>query len=329
MTDSTVACEFCNASLCSKYVLKKHLLTNKSCLEIRNITLTPTFICKECNTGFLDKQKLSVHYESCKEHIKYTLRTTLQSEFEIQINELKKTHEQQLINKENEWRKLHETNIKVLSEEVVKLTIQLEERQKYTDKLEEKITKNETMIESLLKDSVNKTTTHTTIENQYNTVLSNKHTIDSFQQKDIEHIIRTNYNEEVFVEGQQGIARMCVNYIIKAPDGKLALCCTDASRKKFKMYEIDGNLHTDFNAIKFCKIIKTPFSTVNKEIYEKKIDSIEKRIKTLKPDQYSTHITLIKDKEKIEKLYIANCWFDDTKYNTDFVTEMCKLLYIK
>ena len=52
-------------------------------------------------------------------------------------------------------------------------------------------------------------------------------------------------------------------------------------------------------------------------------------MKTLKSDQSSTQMTLIKDMENIQKNYITNCWFDDKKYNSNFISELCKLLYNK
>jgi len=278
--------------------------------------LPDTYMCKECNTCFADKKKLGLHHECCKEHQQAKLKEKLRLEFDKEIHILIETH-----NKELEKKHI----------EIAKLLIDNEHNQEYINKLEQKVSKYETMMESLVKDSLNKssTTHHTTIENQYNAVLSQTHTIDSMDIKEVENTIRKHYTESIFTEGQKGIARMCVNYIIKAPDGKLALCCTDPARKKFKMFELDGKLRTDYNVSNFCKIIKQPVCKLNQEICDKKIDRIQERMKLLNSDQTSTHLTLIKDIENIQKICIANCWFDDTKYNMEFIGEMCKLLYIK
>jgi hypothetical protein len=41
---SEVICEFCKTELSNKYILKSHLLKNKSCLALRDLELKTKFL---------------------------------------------------------------------------------------------------------------------------------------------------------------------------------------------------------------------------------------------------------------------------------------------
>ena len=47
-------CEHCNIMVKSKYILKTHLVSNKTCLKLRGIELGNNFICKGCSTTFIN-----------------------------------------------------------------------------------------------------------------------------------------------------------------------------------------------------------------------------------------------------------------------------------
>ena len=53
-------CEYCNAILINKTVLKTHLKTNKKCLDKRGLSLESKFIC-ECKSIFISHHHLTLH----------------------------------------------------------------------------------------------------------------------------------------------------------------------------------------------------------------------------------------------------------------------------
>jgi hypothetical protein len=116
--------------------------------------------------------------------------------------------------------------------------------------------------------------------------------------------------------------------VIRTPDEKMMICCTDTSRKKFKILDMKGNLKEDIEARVLCEKIKAPTSIVTKEMYEKITNRIDEERKRLSDDDQSRKFKLIDDSMRAQQYYIDNMNFDDINYNGDFIKELCVLLNV-
>ena len=83
---STFICEICKTSVSTKYVLKNHMETNKTCLAMRNLELKTKFSCNGCSTCFLDVNKLNSHQECCKLYQKDVLSKEMYIEIKKEFN---------------------------------------------------------------------------------------------------------------------------------------------------------------------------------------------------------------------------------------------------
>jgi len=237
-------CEFCNAVVSSKYVLKNHLLTNKTCLSNRKIE-PKTFKCDGCFYKATNQQKLSAHKENCKAYQILLVTETLTKKHkedlykkDLIICELQKSID------ENKDISIKHTELKVLHKELIKQHEELKQQyEKTINKLEMKISQCDTFIQTIAREGSNKPTTNNTINvrNQ----LSSTFTLDNLEPKKLEETMREHYTERDFFGGQKRLANFFLEKVIKTPDDKMLICCTDTSRKKFKILDLRGNLKED------------------------------------------------------------------------------------
>ena len=241
-----VNCEYCNSTLSSKYVLKNHLINNKACLAVRNLELKTNFICKGCEQYCVDVQKLSNHQESCK----FYQRFILQEEYHLKIQKIKE-----------------EYNLK-LEEKTQKITEMKEMHEKTIKDLQSQIDKMFSTIENLAKQAIDKPNNTTINTNNVKNVYSDKYFLEKLTLEDIKHKCRNHLTEQVFFQGQRGIARMCTDHIINTKDKKVLLTCSDVSRKKFKYMDELGNIKEDYDARAFTEKVIGPIKQVSQEVYE-------------------------------------------------------------
>jgi len=355
-------CEHCNITVKSKYILKTHLISNKNCLKIRGVELGNNFICKGCSTAFINKSNMTNHMETCKKNIllkaseEYELKMkNLKDDYEFQIKTLKNEYDLTIKNTRNSFEsKLDNINQdykfeieeqantikelqisleknKVDQEKYNKLQGRFEELEKQHDKtiskLELKIAQCDAFIQTLAREGSNKvTTTHNTVNNTIRNQLSSTYTVDSLEPKQLEDTMRQHYTERDFFGGQKRLAGFCVDHIIKTPDNKMMVCCTDVSRKKFKILDIQGNLKEDIEARLLCKKLTVPVKMITKEIYDTVIERIEKERDRLSSDDRSRREKLLDDSMRAQQMYMDNLNFDDLNYNQDFMHELCVLL---
>ena len=316
----SIKCEFCDSTVSSKYVLKNHLLTNKSCLNIRNIEPSKKFICKGCEYMATDQQKFSLHCESCKSY--QILLVKKEHKDEIKEKDLTILN---LKNQLDEHKNYYIEYIK-LKVEHEKLT---EQHEKTIAKLEMKINQCDSFIQKLaLEGAAKPTTTNNTVHNTIRNQLSPTYTLDKLENKQLEKTMRDNYTEHDFFGGQKRLANFFFEKVIKTPDDKMLICCTDMSRKKFKILDLRGNLKEDIEARQLCEKLKVPTQMITKEIYDKVIDRIDAERDRLSSDDRSRREKLLDDTMRAQQVYIDNMNFDDLNYNQDFMHELCVLLNV-
>ena len=166
------------------------------------------------------------------------------------------------------------------------------------------------------------------MNNVYKQHLSTSYTLDTLQQKQIENTLKENYNEHTFYQGQKGLANFIYKYIIKTPDGKMMLCCTDISRKKFKILDFKGNLKDDTEARIFIDKLHVPIKMISDEIYKKIEKGLEDQQRNLGKDERATREKLLDNLMRAQETCIDINNFDDPKYNQDFMHELCVLLNV-
>jgi len=310
----------------------------------------------------MSKLNFSVHQESCKEHniLKSTEKFRLENEeltikinsYEISDKELRdKLNKTEILlfqeqQKNLRLEDLNEKNDKVIKDvekqlckmtvnhdEYIKLQVRHEElekqHEKTINKLEMKISQCDEFIRMLAREGSNKvTTTNNTVNNTVRNQLSTTFTLDNLEPKKLEETIREHYTERDFFGGQKRLANFFLERVIKTPDDKMLICCTDTSRKKFKILDLRGNLKEDIEARTLCEKLKVPTQMVTKEIYEKVIVKIDKERDRLTADDRSLREKLLDDTMRAQRIYMDNFNFDDINYNQDFMHELCILLNV-
>ena len=240
MSDSRVICEFCNLSVKDKYTLKTHLVRNKTCLKTRGLTLNTNFVCNGCNNMFSTNLNLATHIDACKKYIAFKVREDCKEEYKkeyyTQINKLK----EQVKEKNNELENLKKSSEKALLD-----------AHNQIDKLQK-------ILENIATKAVDKpTTTNTTINNIRNS-FSEKYFVDDIKESDIKRKCQTFLTEQILMEGQRGIARLCTEHIINTNDKKKLLLATDSSRNKFRYIDKNGNMKDDIEARTFIEKVSKP-----------------------------------------------------------------------
>jgi len=284
-------CEYCHLSLKSKYTLKSHLTNNKSCLKKRDLVIETKFICIVCKSTFINNKSLNNHVKNCKvykqhfihqnelkekeneyQHIlkekeneyQYTLKEK-EKEYQYTLKEKEKEYQHTLKEKDNKYQDLYleYTKLQVRYEDLIK------EYNHTITKLENKINQCDQFIQKLAQDGCNKPSVSTVNH------LSPTYTLDNLKTNEVENTLREYYTENDFYGGQKRLANFIYEKVIKTPDDKFLICCTDTSRKKFKIIDSRGNLKEDIDARILCDKLKVPTHLIIKEIYAKVLERID------------------------------------------------------
>lgn len=289
----SVVCEFCKSSVRDKYSLKTHLSKNKKCLKIRGLTLETKFVCKGCQHAFPNNINLVVHIESCKQYIIIKVREECKEEYNNEIIKM----QQEIINKD-----------KALSD----ATAQIDKLQK--------------MLENIATKAVDKpTTTTNTTFNQIRNNFSDKYFLENIKAEEVKKKCQTNFTEEILMNGQRGIARLCTDQIINTKDKKKLLVATDQSRNKFRYMDEKGNMKDDIEARTFIEKVSKPIKEVAGIVFDNVLSCIKDEKEMVEDDDYGRKAEL-RDKElqaNSSMVYI-NC-FDDPKHNSEFMNELAIL----
>jgi len=302
---SRETCKFCNLSVKDKQTLKNHLTRNKACLKIRGLSLDTKYVCKGCDNAFSSNINLLVHIETCKKYIIIKVEEDCNEKYEKQIKE----YERQLKDKDNIIL-LHQKNA---DKALLDAQHQIENLQK--------------IIENIATKAVDKptTTTNNTTINQIRNSFSDKYFIEDLLESDIKRKCQSVLTEQVLLEGQRGIARMCTEYFINTKDQKKLLIATDPSRNKFKYMDKHGNMKDDIEARTFIEKVSKPIKEVAGIIFDCVLSDIKDEQETMEEDNYSRKAYLHdKEMQANHSLVYIKC-FDDPKHNSEFTNELAIL----
>ena len=360
MSSEREICKFCKSSVKDKYTLKSHLVKSKKCLQLRGLSLESKFICSGCNHVFPGNANLIIHLDTCKEYIISNIREECKQENNIQIAKLQGEHNDQItkLKAENTQQII---KIQEKTEEIVKLqqdlsnakdqnTIlqkicdnqtnsdkalfdkekQLQTLQAFSDKAlsdaTAQIDKLQKMLENIATKAVDKpTTTTNTTFNQIRNNFSDKYFLENIKAEEVKKKCQTNFTEEILMNGQRGIARLCTDQIINTKDKKKLLVATDQSRNKFRYMDEKGNMKDDIEARTFIEKVSKPIKEVAGIVFDNVLSCIKDEKEMVEDDDYGRKAEL-RDKElqaNSSMVYI-NC-FDDPKHNSEFMNELAIL----
>ena len=353
MSSNYSICEFCKTS-CKN--LKFHHDRSKKCLKIRGLSLDTRYVCEGCNTMFSIRANLSTHQDTCKEYttlvitseydekfekikkeydenidgLKMELKTTKQAHFreamtlaehnEKQLSDVKQKYERELLEvKQKHEREL--SDIKLFHEK---------EKAFLEQHLNRVQTSYESIATSIAKEAINKptnSTTHNTVNNIRN-VLSSKYTVDELDHDQLMLVFKKALTEDVLLGGQPAIAKLCSENIIQTDDSKMRMCCTDASRDKFKYMDVNGNVKEDFQARHFTSKIIKPLEAVGQEVYDTACTNISEEQNALESEQMPQYGRMSFLKNKEERLAVSLMELrsiDQPNHNSKFVNELAVL----
>ena len=338
MNNERDICEFCNISVKDKYTLKTHLLKNKTCLKIRGLSLNTKFICKGCDHVFPNNINLINHIETCKKYIIIKIKEECKDNYEKQIKEL----QEEFISYKKIFNKMvidHEIQLK--EKEIIITTQQknfdkiLLDSHKNSDKIlsdfkkdaQHQIETLQKMLENIATKAVDKptTTNNNTTINQIRNCFSDKYFVEDLETADIKRKCQSVLTEQVLMEGQRGIARMCTEYIINTKDQKKLLIATDPSRNKFRYMDKHGNMKDDIEARTFIEKVSKPINEVAGIVFDCVLSDIKDEQDSMEEDNYSRKAYLHdKEIQANHSLVYIKC-FDDPKHNSEFTNELAIL----
>ena len=228
-------CEYCNNVFKTLKIMIHHQKTAKFCLIKQKKELN----CEYCNNRSFTQNDFENHQNNCIVFLKSKIKELndenkdivyYQNETEFykkQLVEKERHYEKQLIEKERHYEK------------------QLVEKENQIKHLQEQIV-------SITKTAISKPTT-TNNTNINNKILNMS--VLNLDNENIKSIINDKYNLDVISEGQKGVAKFAVHFLLKDSEGNLNYVCTDPSRKIFKYKNNDGELEKDINAQRLTNIL--------------------------------------------------------------------------
>ena len=334
--DQLLTCEYCHLVFKNIITLKCHMINSKKCMKIRGVTIETKYQCKGCDEFFVNKANLNIHQESCK---KYNIMQATQ-ELQKKINELelKQTDlllENNLIKNKNIQLEEEKQTLKILNnknELIVKekdniILLQQKNADKALVDAHQQIETLQKMLEGIATKAVDKptTTTNNTTINQIRNSFYDKYFIEDLLESDIKRKCQSVLTEQVLLEGQRGIARMCTEYFINTKDQKKLLIATDPSRNKFKYMDKHGNMKDDIEARTFIEKVSKPIKEVAGYIFDGVLSDIKDEQENIEEDNYSRKAYLHdKEMQANHSLVYIKC-FDDPKHNSEFTNELAIL----
>jgi len=219
----TYKCEFCESSFDTNSLLQRHIKTAKYCLELRfgkqekkDKKQTKKFECYGCLKEFTNKKNMNTHIEICEE---------------VRVKKIKEEHQREI-------KKIKENHQK----EIEKLELKIQNLQ---EKLEMYKSDHE-CIQEIAKQPK-------TINNNNNKYLN----ITPFiiKQREVERKINLNFTEDMFLDGQRGVADFTYNNLLLDDNGNSKYLCRDKNRGNFAYKNENGDIEIDYNADKLINII--------------------------------------------------------------------------
>ena len=331
-------CEHCHVILRSKYILKSHLLNSKTCLKLRGLAIETKFICSGCDIMFMNNANLTTHTEACKKYILLKVNNEHKEEIEkiekerekerenyekdllIMIENNKKEREKEIQKERDYYEKEYETQQYKLKQEVNKLEQEVKDKDKALADAHLQIDKLQKMLGDIASKAVDKPTT--TVNNQIRNCFSTTQFLEDIKPADVKRKCQTNLTEQILMDGQRGIARLCTEQFINTSDKKKLLISTDHSRAKFRYMDKNGNMKDDIEARTFIEKVSKPIKEVADIVFDNVLSCIKDEKEMLEEDDYGRKAELNnKELQANTSMMYIKC-FDDPNNNSDFTNEL-------
>ena len=318
------SCSHCKSIFQHKYSLKTHLATNKACLKIRGVEMNNQWQCKGCSIILSFNSQLLAHQEICKDFIK--------KEYDEKIDKL--SEECKRLKDENKLDKEKIKTLELKNTEMFQTVKQhelkiIDMKYNYEKIIKDIQSQNDKLLENLQKlasqaiDRPTTTTTNnvTTIKNHF----SDKYFLETIKAEDVKMKCQNYLTEQVFLEGQRGIAQLCTDHVIKTKDNKALMLCTDVSRKKFKYMDEQGNIKEDYDARTFTNKVSKPIKDASRIVYDSILFDVKSEKENLEEDDYSRKAYLNSKELKTIDCFVQITHFDDPENNGEFKNELAIL----
>jgi hypothetical protein len=316
--------------------------------------------CKGCLINLTFKSHLIAHQDICKDFIKleYTEKINgIEQDYHQKNNNMEQKYNDKIDIIEKEYIKKNE----ILEIENKQQSLLVEECKEKIRNLEltnrdmtHKITQHELKIidmkynyEKIIKDiqsqndkllenlqklasqAIDRPTTATTTTNVTNNTIKNNFSstyfLETIKPEDVKMKCQNYLTEQVFLEGQRGIAQLCTDHVIKTKDKKILMICTDVSRKKFKYIDEEGNIKEDYDARTFTNKISKPIKDASRIVYDSILFDVKSEKEMLEEDDYSRKAYLNSKELKTIDCFVQISHFDDPDNNQEFKNELAIL----
>jgi hypothetical protein len=326
-------CNFCKQSVKSKYNLKSHIEKNKKCLKSRGIAFTSKFVCEGCNLTFTNNSNLITHKDICKFYIILKIKeettveiTSIKNKYENTIKNLKDDYENNIKKLKDEYETKHSLETIELKNIIKIHQLKIIDNEKIIKDIQ---SQNDKLLENLQKlasQAIDRPTlTTTNVTNNIKNNFSDKYFLETIKAEDVKMKCQNYLTEQVFLEGQRGIAQLCTEHVIKTKDKKSLMLCTDVSRKKFKYIDEQGNLKEDYEARIFVQKVSKPIKDASRIVYDSILFDVKSEKETLEEDDYSRKAYLNSKELKTIDCYVQITHFDDPDNNQEFKNELAIL----
>ena len=257
-------CDFCKKSFKTQITLKKHIKSAKYCLSLQK---------QEDDEDEDDNDDIKEYTcEGCSKIFTNKRNTILHTEncMELKIKNIRDKYENEI----KSIRKEYDNKISILEE-----------------KLEIYKSDHECVQEIAKQPKINNT-----INNKYLHI-----TPFILKEGEIARKVKYNFTEEMFLDGQQGVADFTYNNILKDDNGESKYICNDMNRGNFIYKDDKGEMKTDYKADKLINMIYKPVvekSEILKNSIIAKNDNIETKTKCLDKIVEIKHINNVSSNNK-------------------------------
>ena len=318
-----------------------------------------TFICNGCNYIFTNNTNLSVHKETCKRYIVLKLneefdtrlKDTLEKykeenniNYEEQLHDQKVKYEQQLHDQKSNYEQQQSILTEEYKEKIRNLELSnrdmshkitqnelkiIDMKHNYEKIIKDIQSQNDKLLENLQKlasQAIDRPTTATTnVTNNIKNNFSSTYFLETIKPEDVKMKCQNYLTEQVFLEGQRGIAQLCTDHVIKTKDKKILMICTDVSRKKFKYIDEEGNIKEDYDARTFTNKVSKPIKDASRIVYDSILFDVKSEKEMLEEDDYSRKAYLNSKELKTIDCFVQISHFDDPDNNQEFKNELAIL----
>ena len=285
--NDNLKCEFCNKIFSSKSNLLTHITKAKYCIKKRNGGIE-TNTTVERNPQMIERHK---NPSGVRDTVNYTCSHCEKSFTSKQFLHIH----------------ISKCNKKTIKEIESMFQSKLQDKDYIIENLQKQVNYLQKQLANVALVGASKSTkiTNNTTNNTTNNVTQILSPFD-LDQKDILCIIEEKLDENSFLNSQRGIAKFCVDNILKTEDGKMRMICTDPSRERFKYMDENGVIKEDIQARQFIEKIYPPIHKIGEKIHENILEKCKTQHIKIASGEDDTEKYMVKVREEAAH----NSWTD-------------------